>query len=180
MRIVGHLSPCLMCVQYCGGAQCSGVFSTVGGIKSTVGISGVPWGCSVPWGAFMINVGDILSTVGDIMSTVEGVHYRGGKSLYPMVLNTPHGTEHPTVLMISPTCIMIGTLRNDNGDGNENARGFLSDTGHAQLSYSQIRLSSSVSTLSHLPFPEYTIYIYYRLYYILSELVPLVSVELHS
>ena len=38
--------------------------------------------------------------VGDIMSTVEGVQYRGEKSLllfeYPMVLNTP------TVLMISP------------------------------------------------------------------------------
>ena len=38
--------------------------------------------------------------VGDIMSTVEGVQYRGGKSLllfeYPTVLNTP------TVLMISP------------------------------------------------------------------------------
>ena len=43
--------------------------------------------------------------VGDIMSTVEGVQYRGEKSLllfeYPTVLNTP------TVLMISPTCIMI-------------------------------------------------------------------------
>ena len=35
--------------------------------------------------------------VGDIMSTVEGVQYRGGKSLllfeYPTVLNTPHGTH---------------------------------------------------------------------------------------
>ena len=43
--------------------------------------------------------------VGDIMSTVEGVQYRGGKSLllseYPTVLNTP------MVLMISSTCIMI-------------------------------------------------------------------------
>ena len=31
------------------------------------------------------------------MSTVEGVQYRGGRSLllfeYPMVLNTPHGTH---------------------------------------------------------------------------------------
>ena len=38
--------------------------------------------------------------VGDIMSTMDGVQYRGGKSLllfeYPTVLNTP------TVLMISP------------------------------------------------------------------------------
>ena len=35
--------------------------------------------------------------VGDIMSTVEGVQYRGGKSLllfeYPTVLNTLHGTH---------------------------------------------------------------------------------------
>ena len=75
-----------------------------------------------------------MMQVGDIMSTVEGVQYHGGKSLLlvecPMVLNTlhgthdipphvspygtqiskdgiPHGTEHPMVLMISPTCIMI-------------------------------------------------------------------------
>ena len=48
----------------------------------------------------MMHVGDIMMHVGDIMSTVEGVQYRGGKSLllfeYPTVLNTP------TVLMISP------------------------------------------------------------------------------
>ena len=72
----------------------------------------------------------------DMMSTVEGVQYRVGENLllfeYPTVLNTPtvlmispnmyndiphgtqiskdgipHGTEHPTVLMISSTCIMI-------------------------------------------------------------------------
>ena len=93
--------------------------STVGGYLEYRG------GCSVPWGDIMSTVGVILSTVGDvqyrgdimmhvgdimmhvgdIMSTVEGVQYRGGKSLllfeYPTVLNTP------TVLMISPTCIMI-------------------------------------------------------------------------
>ena len=45
--------------------------------------------------------------VGDIMSTVEGVQYRGGKSLllfeYPTVLNTLHGTHDiPTCIMISP------------------------------------------------------------------------------
>ena len=61
--------------------------STVGGYLEYRG------GCSVPWG-------DIMMHVGDIMSTVEGVQYRGGKSLllfeYPTVLNTP------TVLMISP------------------------------------------------------------------------------
>ena len=43
-------------------------------------------GCSVPWG-------DIMMHVGDMMSTVEGVQYRGGKSLL---------FEYPTVLMISP------------------------------------------------------------------------------
>ena len=57
-------------------------------------------GCSVPWG-------DIMMHVGDIMSTVEGVQYRGGKSLllfeYPTVLNTPHGTHDiPPCIMISP------------------------------------------------------------------------------
>ena len=66
--------------------------STVGGYLEYRG------GCSVP---------------GDIMSTVEGVQYRGGNLLlfeYPMVLNTPHGTQDiphgthdiPPVLMISP------------------------------------------------------------------------------
>ena len=98
------LSPCIMCVQYRGGAQYRGVFSTVGDIMSTV---------------------EVFSTVGDIMSTVGGyLEYRGdvqyhggyhdahggyheycGGSLllfeYPMVQNTP------MVLMISPTCIMI-------------------------------------------------------------------------
>ena len=39
-----------MCVQYRGGSQYRGVFSTVGDIMSTVG--------------------DIMSTVGDILSTV--------------------------------------------------------------------------------------------------------------
>ena len=41
--------------------------STVGGYLE------YRWGCSVPWGNIMINVGDILSTV-------EGVQYRGGIS----------------------------------------------------------------------------------------------------
>ena len=58
--------------------------STVGGYLEYRG------GCSVPWG-------DIMMHVGDIMSTVEGVQYRGGKSLllfeYPTVLNTLHGTH---------------------------------------------------------------------------------------
>ena len=41
--------PCIMCVQYCGGAQYRGVFSTMGDIMSSVG--------------------DILSTMG-VFSTV--------------------------------------------------------------------------------------------------------------
>ena len=51
--------------------------------------------------------------VGDIMSTVEGIQYRGGKSLllfeYPTVLNTPHGTHDipPHVSRYPPTCITI-------------------------------------------------------------------------
>ena len=85
----------------------------VGGYLEYRGGCSVPWGyheycggyleyrggCSVPWGMFS-TVGDIMMHAGDIMSTVEGVQYRGGKSLllfeYPTVLNTP------TVLMISP------------------------------------------------------------------------------
>ena len=69
-----QVSPCIMCVQYRGGAQYRG-------------------GCSVPWGYLeyrggvqyrgdiMINVGDILSTVG-VFSTVGGYfEYRGGCSV---------------------------------------------------------------------------------------------------
>ena len=81
--------------------------------------------------------------MGDIMSTMEGVQYRGGKSLllfeYPTVLNTPtvlmisphmyhdipHGTQiskddiptvlnTPTVLMISPTVLNIPHGTQDN------------------------------------------------------------------
>ena len=64
----------------------------------------------------MMHVGDILSTVGDvqyhgdimmhvgdIMSTM-GVFSTVGENL--LLFEYPHGTEHPTVLMISPTCIM--------------------------------------------------------------------------
>ena len=76
------VSPCIMCVQYRGGAQYRGgcsvpwgdIMSTVGGYLEYRG------GCSVPWGDIMINVGDILSTVG-VFSTVGGYHeYRGGLS----------------------------------------------------------------------------------------------------
>ena len=57
----------MMCLQYRGGAQYCGVFSTVGDIMSTVG--------------------DILSTVG-VFSTVGGyLEYRGGVQY--------HGGYHP-------------------------------------------------------------------------------------
>ena len=51
-------SPCIMCVQYRGGAQYRG-------------------GCSVPWGDIMSTVGDILSTVG-VFSTVGENHDKCG------------------------------------------------------------------------------------------------------
>ena len=118
-------APCIMCVQYRGGAQYRGGVQYRGGYhKYRGGISWVPWGCSVPWGIswvpwglswvpwgmfstvgdIMMHVGDIMMHVGDIMSTVEGVQYRGGIFCY---LSTPRYWTPPTVLMISPTCIMI-------------------------------------------------------------------------
>ena len=36
LAVYSSLSPCIMCVQYRGGAQYCGVFSTVGDIMSTV------------------------------------------------------------------------------------------------------------------------------------------------
>ena len=107
-----------------------GVFSTVGDIMSTVGgyleyrggcsvpwgiswctwgISWVPWGVFstvgepsfeiwVPWGISWCMWGDIMSTVG-VFSTVG---YSNDKRLFPPRYWTPS-----TVLMISPTCIMI-------------------------------------------------------------------------
>ena len=88
-----------------------GVLNTVGGVPYRGGVQyrggyhEYRGGCSVSWA-------DIMMHVGDIMSTVEGVQYRGGKSLllfeYPTVLNTPTVLMiSPMVLMISPTCIMI-------------------------------------------------------------------------
>ena len=91
-------SPCIMCVQYRGGAQyCGGVqyrgriswapwgdiLSTVGGVQYRGGISWVPWEVILSTvGDIMMHVGDILSTVG-VFSTVGGYHplkfeYHGG------------------------------------------------------------------------------------------------------
>ena len=82
--------PCIMCVQYHGGAQYRGVFSTVGDIMSTVGdIMSTVGGYLEYRGVFstvgdiMINVGvfstvgDIMSTMGVILSTVGDVQYWG-------------------------------------------------------------------------------------------------------
>ena len=82
----GYHDKCGGYLEYRGGCSVpwGDIMSTVGGYLEYRG------GCSVPWG-------DIMMHVGDIMSTVEGVQYRGGKSLllfeYPTVLNTPHGTH---------------------------------------------------------------------------------------
>ena len=46
-----------------------------------------------------------LSTVGDIMSTVGGVQYPWEYSNNKRSIT--NGTEHPTVLKIFPTCIMV-------------------------------------------------------------------------
>ena len=76
-----------------------GVFSTVGDIMMHVGgyheyrercsvpwgISRVPWGCSVLWGTQITK--DFPPTV---LNTLYGTH------------DIPHGTEHPTVLKITP------------------------------------------------------------------------------
>ena len=78
-----EFTPCIMCVQYRGGAQYRG------GCSVPWGISRVPWGditstvggyleyrgrCSVPWGDIMINVGGYHEYRG-------GYHeYRGGLS----------------------------------------------------------------------------------------------------
>ena len=69
LAVYSSLSPCIMCVQYRGGAQywgyheshggifstvgvlsTVGVFSTMGDIMSPMGVSSVLRGCSVPWG----------------------------------------------------------------------------------------------------------------------------------
>ena len=65
-----------MCVQYHGGDQYRGVFSTVGIVPW--GISSVPWGYHEYCGVILSTVGDIMIHMGDIMSTMEGVQYHGG------------------------------------------------------------------------------------------------------
>ena len=112
-------SPCIMCVQYRGGAQyCGGVqyrgryHEYCGGYVEYRG--GVQY-C----GGYHDKCGDILSTVGGYLEYRGGYHdtrggyheYRGGCSVlwgenlllfeYPTVLNTP------TVLIISPHSTQI-------------------------------------------------------------------------
>ena len=73
-----------------------------------VGISWVPWGCSVPWGDTMSTVGVILSIVGDVQYRGGGGYHDacGGISWVPwrvfstvggksFVIWVPHGTAHP-------------------------------------------------------------------------------------
>ena len=81
-----------------------------------VGISWVPWGCSVPWGipSFEIWVpwGDIMSTVG-VFSTVG---YSNNKRFFPPRYSwyppraswyPPQYWTSPMVLKITPTVLMI-------------------------------------------------------------------------
>ena len=110
-----------MCVQYCGGVQYRGddIMMHVGNILSTAGMFSTVRGYLEYRGGVqclgitMSTVGGvILSTVGYIMTHMEGYHeYRGGCSVpwekNLLLFEYPHGTEHPMVLMISPTFIMI-------------------------------------------------------------------------
>ena len=73
------------------------------GVFSTVGISSVPWGCSVLWGDIMSTVGGIQYHGGYHPLKFEyrgGYHeYRGGCSVPWGTQITkdfsPHSTEHP-------------------------------------------------------------------------------------
>ena len=73
-----------MCAVSWGGGD--GSVQYRGGIVSTVG-------------GYLEYRGSIMMHVGDIMSTVR-VFITVGKNL--LSFEYPHGTEHPTVLMISP------------------------------------------------------------------------------
>ena len=81
-------------LEYCG------VFSTVGDIMINVGISWVPWGCSILWayyeycGVILSTVGDMMMHVGDMMNTVGCTLPWEEKSF---VIWVPHSTEHPQV-----------------------------------------------------------------------------------
>ena len=81
-----------MCAQYRGGGRGG---SVLGDILSTVGnmmnVGGISW---VPCGDIMIHLEE-----GDIMSVVGG----GGGNL--VLFEYFHGTEHPHVLMVSPTVL---------------------------------------------------------------------------
>ena len=87
-------------LEYCG------VFSSMGDIMINVGISWVPWGCSVLWayheycGVILSTVG-VFSTVGDIMMHVGDTMNTVGCTLQweekSFVIWVPHSTEHPQV-----------------------------------------------------------------------------------
>ena len=121
-------SPCIMCVQYRGGAQYRGGYHEYRG-----GISWVPWGVQycggyhdkcggyleycggvqyrggtswVPWGVILSTVGDVQYR-GGYHDARGGYHeYRGGCSVpwgkVFYYLSTPWYWTPPTVLMISP------------------------------------------------------------------------------
>ena len=76
------LPPCIMCVQYCGGAQCRGVFSTLGDVTRTAG------GYLKYHGEFQYRGGYEYACRG-YLEYPEGVQYRGGYHEYrENILNT--------------------------------------------------------------------------------------------
>ena len=92
-----EISPCIMCVQYRGGAQYRGGYLEYrGGVQYRGGYHDKCGGYLEYRGGVQYRGGYHVAG-GDIMSTVEGVQYLGGKNLllfeYPTVLNTPHGTH---------------------------------------------------------------------------------------
>ena len=82
-----------------------GVLSTVGDIMSMV------WGYLEFHGDIIITVGGILSIAGNTQYRGRYHEYRGGVQYHRgynlLLFEYSHSTEHHTVLIISPTCIMI-------------------------------------------------------------------------
>ena len=91
----GRISWVLWGVQYRGGYhdKCGDFLSIVGGVQycghimSIVGLSWVPWGCSIPWGISWCTWGIWWIQWGCILPWEE-------KSF---VIWVPHSTEHPQV-----------------------------------------------------------------------------------
>ena len=83
----GTFSPCIMCVQYCGGYHdaCEGYFVYRGGVQyhggyhKYCGVILSTVGTLSTMGDIMMHLGDIMMHIGDIMSTM-GCSVLWGKS----------------------------------------------------------------------------------------------------